>query len=68
MYGENIQEVRRHDMIPYQARRHPVVTFFAFLILGPYIAAAALIILVLYVLFAGLCVASGNTEHLRIRR
>lgn len=32
----------------YQARRHPVVTFLALLVLGPYLLAAALLVLMAY--------------------
>lgn len=58
-----------HDgMTRYQARRHPVATALVLLILGPYLAAAALLILAVWTIIAVLCLATGNTEFVRGRR
>jgi hypothetical protein len=58
----------RSGMTQYQARRHPVVTFLVFLLLGPYILAAALLILAVYAAVAILCLISGNADFVRDRR
>jgi hypothetical protein len=55
----------RSGMTQYQARRHPVATFLTLLLLGPYILAAALLMLAVYAAVAVLCLVSGNTDFVR---
>lgn len=52
----------------YQARRHPVAFMLTFLLLGPYILAAGLLIGAVYAVVATLCVITGNADFLRYRR
>lgn len=44
----------------YQARRHPVATFIAVLILGPFLLAAATLFVVAYVLGTAIDMAIGR--------
>lgn len=44
----------------YFARRHPIVTFLAVMVFGPYLLAAALLFLVLYILGALFLLAFGR--------
>jgi hypothetical protein len=52
-------------MTQYQARRHPVATFLTLMLLGPYVLAAALLILAVYAAIAVLCLISGNADFVR---
>lgn len=48
----------------YVIRRHPVIAFLTALILGPYLLAAALLVLAIYLVFAFFCVITGNGDVL----
>jgi hypothetical protein len=47
-------------MTHYQMRRHPVAAFLTLLILGPYLLAAALIIVVLYLIATAFLMLCGR--------
>jgi len=55
----------RSGMTQYQTRRHPVVTFLTLLVFGPYLLAAALLILAVYAAVVVMCVVSGNADFVR---